>query len=103
MVHDCYVFFETLGNKLKLNIISKLKHKPMIVTELSEDLNQERSKVSHALISLLDCEFVHVKKDGRKRIADNALVALCLLVAESNPREKNTIVKVVVNLINKRN
>ena len=42
-------------------------------------------------------------KDGRKRIADNALVALCLLIAESNPKEKDMIVKVVVNLINKRN
>jgi prophage maintenance system killer protein len=42
-------------------------------------------------------------KDGRKRIADNALVALCLLIAESNPKEKQTIVKLVVNLINRSN
>jgi len=42
-------------------------------------------------------------KDGRKRIADNALVALCLLIAESNPKEKEVIVKVIVNLINKMN
>lgn len=42
-------------------------------------------------------------KNGRKRIADNALVALCLLIAESNPKEKSMIVKVVVNLINKMN
>jgi prophage maintenance system killer protein len=42
-------------------------------------------------------------KNNRKRIADNALVALCLLIAESNPKEKDMIVKLVVNLINKRN
>ena len=42
-------------------------------------------------------------KNDRKRIADNALVALCLLIAESNPKEKDVIVKVVVNLINKLN
>ena len=42
-------------------------------------------------------------KDGRKRIADNALVALCLLIAESNPKEKEMIVKLVVNLINRNN
>jgi len=42
-------------------------------------------------------------KNGRKRIADNALVALCLLIAESNPKEKDVITKVVVNLINKLN
>ncbi len=43
------------------------------------------------------------RKDGSKRIADNALVALCLLIAESNPKEKEIITKVVVNLINKSN
>jgi len=42
-------------------------------------------------------------KNNRKRIADNALVALCLLIAESNPKEKDIIVKVIVNLINKSN
>ena len=43
------------------------------------------------------------KKDGEKRIADNALVALCLMIAESNPKEKDIIIKVVINLINKNN
>lgn len=40
--------------------------------------------------------------DGEKRIADNALVALTLLIAESAPKEKEIMVKVVVNLINKK-
>lgn len=39
----------------------------------------------------------------QKRIADNALVALTLMIAVSNPYEKDTIVKIIVNLINKRN
>jgi len=43
------------------------------------------------------------KTDGSKRIADNALVALCLLIAESKPSDKGIIVKVVINLINKNN
>jgi len=42
-------------------------------------------------------------KDGTKRIPDNALVALCLLIAESDPKEKEMITRVIVNLINKRN
>ena len=41
--------------------------------------------------------------DGSKRIADNALVALTLLIAESRPRDKETIVKVIVSLINRAN
>jgi prophage maintenance system killer protein len=41
--------------------------------------------------------------DGNRRIADNALVALTLMIAESKPHEKETMVKVVVNLINHKN
>jgi death-on-curing family protein len=40
---------------------------------------------------------------GNKRIADNALVAITLMIAVSKPEEKETMVKVIVNLINKRN
>lgn len=43
------------------------------------------------------------RDDGSKRIADNALVALTLMIAESKPDEKNIIVEVVVNLINGHN
>ena len=43
------------------------------------------------------------RADGSKRLADNALVALTLLIAESRPEEKDTIVKVIVNLINRSN
>ena len=41
--------------------------------------------------------------EGRKRIADNTLVALTLMIAESRSEEKDVMVKVVVNLINKDN
>ena len=43
------------------------------------------------------------REDGSKRIADNSLVALTLMIAESRPEEKDVMVKVVVNLINKNN
>jgi prophage maintenance system killer protein len=43
------------------------------------------------------------RPNGSKRLADNALVALTLLIAESRPDEKETIVKVIVNLINRSN
>lgn len=43
------------------------------------------------------------RADGGKRIADNALVAMTLLIAESRPDEKDVLTRVVVNLINRRN
>ena len=54
-------------------------------------------------LTYLDKNKFLYRKDGEKRIADNALVALCLMIAESQPREMDIIVKVVINLINKNN
>lgn len=43
------------------------------------------------------------REDGSKRLADNTLVALTLMIAESKTEEKDVMVKVVVNLINQQN
>ena len=43
------------------------------------------------------------RADGSKRIPDNTLVALTLMIAESRTEEKDVMVKVVVNLINQQN
>lgn len=43
------------------------------------------------------------RADGSKRVADNALVALTLLIAESRPEDKETVIKVIVSLINRSN
>lgn len=40
------------------------------------------------------------KKSGEPKINDNALVALALLVAQSNPSDKEIMIKLVINLIN---
>lgn len=42
------------------------------------------------------------KENGEKRIPDNALVALTLMIAVSQPSEKDIMIKVIVNLINKK-
>ncbi len=54
-------------------------------------------------IYFLNANRILYREDGSKRLADNALVALTLLIAESKPEEKETIVKVIVNLINRCN
>ena len=41
--------------------------------------------------------------NGTRRLADNALVALTLLIAESKPEDKDTLATLVVNLINDTN
>lgn len=64
----CNLFFGTLGTELKIDIITTLKKNSLGVNEISHEINQERSNVSHALKSLLECGFVDVTKEGRSRI-----------------------------------
>jgi prophage maintenance system killer protein len=54
-------------------------------------------------IAFLAGNKVLYRKDGTKRIADNALVAITLMIAESKPVDKETMIKLIVNLINSRN
>ena len=42
---------------------------------------------------------VNLYTDGEKRISDGALVAITLMIAESNPEEKDIMVKLVMNLL----
>jgi hypothetical protein len=43
------------------------------------------------------------RPDGSKLIENNTLVALTLMIAESRAEEKDVMVKVIVNLINRSN
>lgn len=45
----------------------------------------------------------HLIIDGRQIISDSALVAITLMVAESRPEEKETMVKLVMNFLSKQN
>lgn len=51
----------------------------------------------------LDKNNILYRENGTKLIENNTLVALTLMIAESRTEEKNMMVKVVVNLINKSN
>ena len=50
-------------------------------------------------VYFLDKNGILYRKDGSKLIDDNALVALTLMIASSNPREKDIMTRVIMNLI----
>ncbi|MFC1487924.1 ArsR/SmtB family transcription factor [Thermoproteota archaeon] len=64
----CYRFFVNLANPTRLAVLEQLIKKPMSVNEIAESLRQEQSMVSHNLKSLLECNFVFIKREGKKRI-----------------------------------
>jgi len=55
---------------------------------------------SFLFVYFLDKNDYLFRRNGEKKINDNALVALALLIAESDPKEKDILIKIVINLIN---
>jgi DNA-binding transcriptional ArsR family regulator len=64
----CYRFFTNLANPTRLDALELLMQKPMSVNELAASLGQEQSMVSHNLKPLVECNFIAVKRQGKKRI-----------------------------------
>jgi len=61
-------FFAVIGNELRWKIVKKLYKSEMTVSELCLALEEEQSKVSHALKILLDCNIVFSKRLGKNII-----------------------------------
>lgn len=61
------IFFETLGNKIRWEIVHLLKNGPVLATKIARQLKQEQSLVSHHLRRLEQCGFVHVIQNGKER------------------------------------
>lgn len=96
--------YQTFGKKeLYPSIEEKAAHLLYFTIKNHSFVDGNKRIAAALFLWFLDMNNYLYARDGRKRIPDNALVALCLLIAESNPKEKDMIVKVVVNLINKRN
>lgn len=43
-----------------------------------------------------------LRKNGEKKINDNTLVAVALLIAQSDPKQKDLLVKLVMNFLNEK-
>ncbi len=76
-----HIFFKKLANKLRIDIITSLSKKSKSVLQLTNDLKQEQSKISHALRSLSSCNIVKVTKKGKQRIYSLSKTILPILKA----------------------
>jgi len=69
MLKDTYkIFFGTLNNRHRVEIINLLRKESKNVTEISKALNMNQTTVSHNLARLKKCGFVFVKNNGKERI-----------------------------------
>jgi len=91
------------GKEVYPSIEEKAAHLLYFVTKNHSFVDGNKRIAASLFIWFLNENGILYKKDGSKRLADNALVALTLLIAESKPEEKDIMIKVIVNLINREN
>lgn len=96
--------YQTFGGKdLYPSIEEKAAHLLYFITK-NHSFSDGNKRIAAAIfLWFLDANGLLYAEDGHKRLGDNALVALTLMIAESKPQHKDIIARVIVNLINKDN
>ena len=95
--------YQTFGGKdLYPSVEEKAANLLYFVTKNHSFSDGNKRIAAFLFLYFLDRNGILYDESGRKRIADNALVALTLMIAISKPEEKETMVSIIVNLINKR-
>jgi prophage maintenance system killer protein len=91
------------GKEVYPSIEEKAAHLLYFVVKNHSFVDGNKRIGAFLFIWFMDANGILYTKKGLKRIGNNALVALTLMIAESKPKDKDIIIKVIVNLINKVN
>lgn len=92
--------YQTFGGEdLYPTLEEKAAHLLYFVTKNHSFTDGNKRIAAFLLVWFLERNQMLFDKAGRKYLSDDALVALTLMVAESNPDEKDMIIKLTVNLI----
>ena len=104
-IHSCInTIYQSFGDmELYPSIEEKAAALLYFLTKNHPFIDGNKRIAAFLFIWFLDKNNILYNVDGNKRIAENTLVALTLMIAESKPDEKDTINKITVNLINKNN
>jgi len=90
------------GRDVYPTVEEKSAHLLYFVTKNHSFVDGNKRIAAALFICFLQKNSILLDKDGRKRIDDNALVALTLMIAASKPSEKDIMVKVILNLLNEK-
>lgn len=100
-INTIYQTFD--GQDLYPSIEEKASMLLYLVTKNHSFSDGNKRIAAFLFLWFLEKNGVLYKADGTKLIENNTLVALTLMIAESRTEEKDIIVKVIINLINKNN
>jgi len=90
------------GNELYPNVEDKAANLLYFLVKDHPFVDGNKRIASLLFIWFLERNNLLSTPDGDRKINDNALVALTLLVAESNPKQKDVMIKLLINLISGR-
>jgi tRNA G37 N-methylase Trm5 len=99
MSKDQIIIYQIENGKTAIDV--KIENDTVWLT--LNQISDNKRIAAYLLFGFLDKNGILYKSDVSKRIADNALVALTLMISESKSDEKEMMVKVIVNLINVNN
>lgn len=88
------------GKDLYPSIEEKAAHLLYFVTKNHSFVDGNKRIAAALFICFMHKNKILLKKDGGRRMDDNALAALTLMVAVSKPSEKDMMIKVIMNLLN---
>jgi prophage maintenance system killer protein len=91
------------GNELYPSLEEKAANLLYFITKNHSFTDGNKRIAAMIFLYFLEKNRALYKPNGDKRLADNTLVALTLMIAVSKPDEKETMIKVIVNLINRNN
>ena len=92
--------YQTFGkNELYLSLEEKAAHLLYFIIKDHPFVDGNKRIASFLFIYFLDKNDFLYRKTGEKKINDNALTALALLIAVSNPKEKDKLIKIITNLL----
>jgi prophage maintenance system killer protein len=94
--------YQSVGGKDAYpSVEEKAAHLLYFITKNHSFVDGNKRIAATIFVYFLNQNKILYRKDGSKRLPDTTLVALTVLIAQSKPEEKDTIIKVIVNLINK--
>lgn len=92
--------YQTFGKKeLYPTIEDKASHLFYLIIKDHPFSDGNKRSAAFLFVYFLDKSEYLFKKSGERKINDNALTALALLIVESDPKEKEIMIKIIKNLI----
>ncbi len=94
------VLYQTFnGKELYLTVEEKAAHLLYFVTKNHSFVDGNKRIAAAIFICFLQKNSLLLREDHSQRIDDNTLVALTLMIAASKPLEKESMIKVILNLL----